>query len=92
MFFKNLCVLVPWTKVASALGFENADKMMQKTYELNETLAHGYSSERTQRALFKEYQHDRVKMFFNNLCVLVLWRKVASALEGLSKDLRMLTK
>ena len=29
------------------------------------------------------YQHGRVKMFFKNLCALVLWTKVASALEGL---------
>ena len=48
-----------------------------------ETLAHGYSSESTPRELSNEYQHDRVKMFFKNLCVLVLWTKVASALEGL---------
>ena len=29
-----------------------------------------------------EYQHDRVEMFFKNIYV-VLWMKVASALEGL---------
>ena len=34
--------------------------------------------------LSNEYQHDRVKMVFKNLCVLVLWTKVPSALEGLS--------
>ena len=50
---------------------------------MTETLAHGYSSERTQSELSNEYQHDRVYIFFKNLCVLVLWTKVASALKGL---------
>ena len=31
-----------------------------------------------------EYQHVRVKMFFKNLYVLVIWTKVALALEGLT--------
>ena len=31
---------------------------------MTETLANGYSSESTQRELFNEYQHDRVKMVF----------------------------
>ena len=47
---------------------------------MTETLAHGYSSDSTQQKLSKEYQHDRVKMV---LKILVLWTKVASALEGL---------
>ena len=38
----------------------------------------------TQKEISNEYQHDRVEMVFKNLCVLVLWTKVASALEGLS--------
>ena len=42
--------------------------MMQKTWKMTETLAHGYSSESTQRKLFNEYQHDRVYMVFKNLC------------------------
>ena len=50
---------------------------------MTETLANGYSSESTQRELSDEYQHDRVVMVFKNLCILVLWAKVASALEGL---------
>ena len=50
---------------------------------MTETLALGYSSESTQRELSDEYQHDRVQMYFKNLCVHVLWAKVASALEGL---------
>ena len=45
-------------------------KMMQKKLKMTETLAHGYSSEST---------------FFKNVCVLVLWIKVASALEGFIK-------
>ena len=53
---------------------------------MTETLAYGYSSESTQRELSNEYQHDRVQMVFKNLCILVLWRKVASALEGLIGD------
>ena len=48
------------------------------------TLAHGYLSESAQRELSNEYQHDRVWMVFNIVWVLVLWTKVASALEGLS--------
>ena len=51
---------------------------------MTETLAYGYSSESAQRELCNEYQHDRVKMVFKNLCILVLWTKVDSALEGLS--------
>ena len=50
---------------------------------MNETLANGYSSKSTQRELSNEYQHDRVWMFFKNIYILVLWTKVASALEGL---------
>ena len=52
---------------------------------MTETLAHGYSSESTQEELSNEYQYDKVKMVFKNLCILVLWTKVASELEGLIK-------
>ena len=52
---------------------------------MTETLTNGYSYESTQRELSNEYQQDRVYMVFKGLCVLVLWTKVASALEGLSK-------
>ena len=48
-----------------------------------ETLAHGYLSESTQRELFNQYQHDRVKMVIKNLGILVLLMKAASALERL---------
>ena len=51
---------------------------------MTEPLAHGYSSKSTLRELSNEYQHDSVKMVFKNLCIHVLWRKVASALEGLN--------
>ena len=57
--------------------------MMQKTWKMIETLANEYSSESSQWELSNEYQHDRVSMVFKNLCVLVLWTNVASALEGL---------
>ena len=53
------------------------------TKTFTETLARWYSPERTQQELSNEYQHDMVKMIFKNLCVIVLWTKVASALEGL---------
>ena len=53
---------------------------------MTETLAYGYSSESSQRELSNEYQHDRVEMVFKHLCVLVLWTKVASALEGLRRE------
>ena len=50
---------------------------------MTETLANGYSSESTQRELYNEYQPDRVRMISLGICVLVLWTKVALALEGL---------
>ena len=56
---------------------------MQKTWKMTETLAHWYSHENTQQELSNEYQHDRVWMDSKNLPILVLWAKVASALEGL---------
>ena len=52
-----------------------------------ETLANGYSSESAQQELSNEYQHDRVEMIFQNICVLVLWIKIASVLEGLKATL-----
>ena len=56
---------------------------MQKKQEITETLANGYSSERTRRELSNEYQDDRVSMVFQESWILVLWTKVVSALEGL---------
>ena len=52
---------------------------------MTETLANGYSFESAHRELSNEYQHDRVLMVLKNICLLVNWTKVASALEGLSK-------
>ena len=49
-------------------------------------LANGIPSESTQRELSNEYQHDRVWIVFKNLCALVHWTKVASALGGLRND------
>ena len=60
--------------------------MMQKIWKSAETLAHGYSSKSTQWELSNEYQHDRVSMVFENLCVLVLWMKIVLALEGLKES------
>ena len=57
--------------------------MTQNSWKMTETMAHGYSSESTQYELSNENQHDRVKMVYKNLSILVLWIKVASALEGL---------
>ena len=51
---------------------------------MTENLANGYSSESTHRELSNEYQYDRVKLFFKKNCVIVLWTKVVSALEGLT--------
>ena len=42
---------------------------MQNTFQMTETLAHGYSSESTPRELSNEYQYDRVSMIFKNLCI-----------------------
>ena len=53
---------------------------------MTETLANGYSSESTQQELSNEYQHDRVSMVFKDFSILVLWTNVASALEGLRRN------
>ena len=42
---------------------ENAEK--------NETLAHWYSSNSTQKELSDEYPHDRLQTVFKNVCGLV---------------------
>ena len=62
-------------------------KMVQKTWKMTETMANGYSSESTHRELSIEYQHHRVLMVFKMLCILVLWTKLALALEGLSVNI-----
>ena len=50
---------------------------------MTETVAHGYSSDSAQRELSNEYQHDWVWIAIKNLCILVIWMKVALELEGL---------
>ena len=72
-----------WFNPYAAGGLFGPYKEMQKTYKLTETLAHWYPSESTQSGLSNEYQHNMVQMIFRDLCVFVLWTKVASALEGL---------
>ena len=59
---------------------------------MTETLANGYSSESTNQELSNEYQHDRVSMIFKKICILMLWTKVASALEGLKEILQKRVK
>ena len=62
-------------------------KWCKTNWKINENMANGYSSESTQRELSNEYQHDRVQIFFKNLCDLVLWMNVVLALEGLTNGL-----
>ena len=57
--------------------------VMMRMMKMTEALASGYSSENTQRELLNEYQHDRVLMVFQNISLLVLLTKVASALKWL---------
>ena len=54
---------------------------------MTDTQANGYPSDSTQWELSNKFQHDRVWMVFRNLCILVLWTKVALALEGLGGPL-----
>ena len=75
LFFKNFNFEI--TKPYVAGGQFGQYKMMQKTWKMPEILAYRYSSES------EPYQHHNVQMVFKNLCILVLWTKVASALEGL---------
>ena len=56
---------------------------------MTETIANGYSSESTHQELSNKYLHDRVKMVFTNLCILLLWTRVASALEVLKSWLSL---
>ena len=53
--------------------------MMQNAEKMTETLANWYSSESTQGELFNEYQHDKVWMIFKNVCIFVLWMKLATS-------------
>ena len=62
--------------------------MMQKNWKMIETLAQEYSSESTQWELFNEYWHGRVCISFlkSFASLIVLWTRVASALEGLKQE------
>ena len=53
---------------------------------MTETLTRRYSFEITQYELSNEFQHDRLSMVIRNLCIRVLWMKVARALIGRVKD------
>ena len=55
VFFEN--ILNPY---AAGGQFGQYKKMLKTFKKMTETLAHGYSSESTQRELSNEYQHDRV--------------------------------
>ena len=57
-------------------------KTCKKPRKITETLANGHSSESTRQELSNEYQDDRVSMVFQESCIIVLWMKVVSALEG----------
>ena len=57
---------------------------MAKRLKMTEILAHGYPSVSNQQELSNKYQHDRFKIAFKNLCILVLWTKVGLALKGLN--------
>ena len=68
----------------AAGGYFGQYKIMLKNLKMTETLANGYSSESAQQDLSNAYQHDGVMKIFNNLCLIVLWTKVTSTLEGLN--------
>ena len=60
--------------------------MMQNKHEkMTETLAHGNSSDSTQRELSNEYQHDCDYMVFKSRCIVALCAKAAQALGELTK-------
>ena len=68
----------------AAGGLFGQQELMTKSWVMTETMANGYSSESTRRELSNECQLGRVSMVFENICVLVLCMKVASAAEGLT--------
>ena len=57
---------------------------------MTETLAHGYSSESSQRELSNEYQREQVSMVFEDICVLVIWTKVTTVLIGSVKYAKLI--
>ena len=48
----------------AAGGYFGQYNIMQKTFKVTESLAHGYSSESTQREVSNEYRHDSVQIEF----------------------------
>ena len=72
-----------WVNPYAADCYFGQYKMMQKSIE---TWANGYPSASAQWELSNEYHHDKVKVVFKNISVLVLCTKVASALEGLKLE------
>ena len=56
--------------------------MMQRSLQIMETWANGYSYESTHGELYNDYQRDRAWMVFGSLCLLVVCTKVDIALEG----------
>ena len=50
---------------------------------MTDTQTNGYSSESAQGELSNKYQHDWVQIVSENLCIVVLWARIVSALEGL---------
>ena len=75
----QVCCLTLTLLVANLVN-TNDEKFLQYTRNPGKW----YSTESTQRELSNEYQQDRVSMVFKNICVLLLWTKVASALGGLN--------
>ena len=61
-------------------------KYCKKNGKITENLAHGYSSEYSVIAIQWIPTWLSKLEVFKNLCVLVLWKKVASALEGLQSS------
>ena len=53
---------------------------------MTETLAHGYSSDSTQRELSNEYQHDRVANLANTKNAKKSWKMIETLAHGYSSD------
>ena len=83
LFLKNSKrILLPFTPAASYIRPIRNDS---KTLKMIKTLAHGYSSVRVLSGSYPMNTNmTRFRWFLENLCVLVLWTKVVSALEGLT--------
>ena len=67
-------------------------KCCKKLKRMTQTLVNGYSSDSTQQELSNENQHDRIQMVIHNFCILVLWTKVAWALEGWSDYVELISE